>query len=83
VASIWSNGAAKRRRPEPDEGERPLTADSNIVAIKDAIRVDESQLKQHIDDTVRSSVEETLNALLDAEADAQCQASRYEERQID
>ncbi|HEX7113675.1 MAG TPA: transposase [Steroidobacter sp.] len=31
-----------------------------------------------MDEVVRSSVEETLNALLDAEADAICRAQRYE-----
>ena len=45
---------------------------------KHAIRVDAGQLRSHIDEAVRSSVEETLNALLDAEADQICGASRYE-----
>lgn len=43
-----------------------------------ALRVDESKLKGHVDEVVRSSVEETLNALLDAEADEICRAQRYE-----
>ena len=43
-----------------------------------AIRVDEQQLRGHIDEAVRSSVEETLNGLLDAEADQICRAQRYE-----
>jgi transposase-like protein len=43
-----------------------------------AIRVDEQQLRGHIDEAVRSSVEETLNALQDAEADQICGAQRYE-----
>ena len=47
-------------------------------ALKDAIRVDEAQLRGHIDEAVRSSVEETLNALLEAEADQICRAQRYE-----
>ena len=34
-----------------------------------ALRVDEGKLKNHVDEVVRSSVEETLNTLLDAEAD--------------
>ncbi len=37
-----------------------------------ALRVDEGKLKDHVDEVVRSSVEETLNALLDAEADQIC-----------
>jgi transposase-like protein len=52
-------------------------ADANIVPLKGAIRIDEQELRGHIDETVRSSMEETLNALLDAEADVQCRASRY------
>jgi putative transposase len=43
-----------------------------------ALRVDEGKLRNHVDEVVRSSVEETLNGLLDAEADQICRASRYE-----
>jgi len=42
------------------------------------IRIDESELRGHVDEVVRSSVEETLNALLDAEADELTGAKRYE-----
>ena len=42
------------------------------------IRVDEDQLKGHVADVVRQSVEETLNGLLEAEADGICGATRYE-----
>jgi transposase-like protein len=40
--------------------------------------VDTQQLNQHLDSLVRASVEQTLNALLDAEADVLCGARRYE-----
>src|SRR5262245_21521469 len=43
-----------------------------------ALRVDEGKLRNHVDEVVRSSVEETLNGLLDAEADQICRAQRYE-----
>jgi len=43
-----------------------------------ALRVDEGKLRNHVDEGVRSSVEETLNELLDAEADHICRAQRYE-----
>jgi len=43
-----------------------------------ALRVDEERLRGHVDEVVRSSVEETLNGLLDAEADHICRAQRYE-----
>src|SRR6478736_7702451 len=46
--------------------------------LKDAIRVDAAELRGHVDAVVRSSVEETLNALLQAEADQICRAGRYE-----
>ncbi len=42
------------------------------------IKIDEAQLRGHVDEVVRSSVEETLNAMLDAEADALTGAKRYE-----
>jgi transposase-like protein len=36
------------------------------------IRVDESEIRGHLDQLVRGTVEETLNALLDEEADELC-----------
>ena len=44
----------------------------------DALQVDERKLRGHVDEVVRSSVEETLNAFLEAEADQICGAQRYE-----
>ena len=42
------------------------------------IRIDEGELRGHLQELVRESVEQTLNTMLDAEADAQCGAKRYE-----
>ena len=42
------------------------------------IRIDESEIRGHLDEMVRGTVEETLNAMLDAEADEMCNAQRYE-----
>jgi putative transposase len=42
-----------------------------------ALQVDKTKLRGHVDEVVRSSVEETLNALLDAEADQICRAQCY------
>ena len=42
------------------------------------IRIDEAEVTNLLDRKVRESVEETLNGLLDAEADALCGAGRYE-----
>jgi transposase-like protein len=42
------------------------------------IKIDEKKVQEHLDGVVRTTVEETLNALLDAEADRLCKARRYE-----
>jgi transposase-like protein len=42
------------------------------------IRIDEGEIRGHLDEMVRGTVEETLNSLLDAEADELCRAQRYE-----
>ncbi len=42
------------------------------------IRIDEGQIRSHVDEVVRESVEEILNGLLDAEAEQLCRAKRYE-----
>ena len=47
-------------------------------AISGAIKIDEKEIQDHIDCLVRQSVEDTLNALLNAEADAICNAGRYQ-----
>ena len=46
--------------------------------LSDVITIDDERIKSHLDRVVRGSVEETLNALLDAEADRLCNAQRYE-----
>lgn len=47
-------------------------------AIAGAIKVDEKEVLDHLDGLVRRSVEDTLNQLLNAEADEICRASRYQ-----
>ena len=42
------------------------------------IRIDEGKIRDHLGEMVRDSVEETLNGLLDAEADRLCKARRYD-----
>ena len=42
------------------------------------IKIDALQIHSHLDSMVRSTVEETLNKLLDEEADRLCNAGRYE-----
>jgi transposase-like protein len=46
--------------------------------LNNVIRIDDERIKGHLDRVVRGTVEETLNALLDAEADRLCNAERYE-----
>jgi transposase-like protein len=46
--------------------------------LSQVIRIDEGKIQEHLGEVVRSTVEETLNAMLDAEADRLCQAVRYE-----
>lgn len=48
------------------------------VKFAEVIKIDEGKLRQHVKEVVGSSVEETLNGLLEAEADELCEAKRYE-----
>lgn len=47
-------------------------------SLSKVIKIDEARIQSHLDRIVRSTVEETLNDLLDAEADRLCNAKRYE-----
>ena len=47
------------------------------------ITLDDSQLREHVSDLVRQSVEDTLNSLLDAEADELCNARKYEHTAVE
>jgi putative transposase len=44
----------------------------------EVVRIETDQIQQHVDQVVRDTVEETLNAMLEAEADRLCRAERYE-----
>ena len=52
--------------------------DDSTKPLSKVIRIDESEIRGHLDEMVRGTVEETLNSLLDAEADEMCNAQRYE-----
>lgn len=45
---------------------------------RNIIQIDEGRIKEHLGEIVRGSVQETLNALLDSEAERLCNARRYE-----
>lgn len=51
---------------------------SKEVKAGKVIEINEERLSRHLDKIVRGTVEETLNALLDEEADRLCGARRYE-----
>jgi putative transposase len=46
------------------------------------IRIEPEQLRRHLDKVVRGTVEQTLNALLQEEAERLCQARRYERTDV-
>lgn len=47
-------------------------------ALGEIVKIDEGRIRDHLGEMVRGTVEETLNSLLDAEADQLCGAKRYE-----
>ena len=46
--------------------------------LNNVIKIDRRQIQNHLDKMVRGTVEETLNSMLDAEADKLCNADRYQ-----
>jgi putative transposase len=52
--------------------------DKEAPGVDNVIRIDEERIRDHLGRIVRGTVEDTLNALLDAEADRLCNATRYE-----
>jgi transposase-like protein len=55
-----------------------MEEDNKGTALRNVIRIDDDRVKEHLDKVVRGTVEETLNAMLEAEADRLCNAGRYE-----
>jgi putative transposase len=55
-----------------------MEEDNKGTALSNVIRIDDDRVKEHLDKVVRDTVEETLNAMLEAEADRLCNAGRYE-----
>ena len=51
---------------------------SETKTLGKVVQIDEAKIRDHLGELVRGTVEETLNAMLDAEADAMCGAQRYE-----
>ena len=59
-------------------GPAASAADGQTKPLGDVIAINEGLIKDHLNKVVVATVEETLNALLDAEADQLCGARRYE-----
>ena len=49
----------------------------NTKELGRVVHIDEGKIRGHLDEMVRGTVEQTLNDLLDAEADRLCNASKY------
>lgn len=50
--------------------------------LNNVIKIDPKQIRNHLDQMVRGTVEETLNSMLDAQADQLCNADRYQRSQV-
>src|ERR1700716_1523916 len=61
--------ASSRMKEQPMSDEKPMGQ---------VIQIDEARIRDHLGEMIRGTVEETLNAMLDAEADRLCGAGRYE-----
>jgi putative transposase len=49
--------------------------------VKNLININENEVQNHLSTLVKNTVEETLNTMLDAEADELCNAGRYERKE--
>lgn len=49
----------------------------NTKELRRVVHIDEGKIRGHLDEMVRGTVEQTLNDLLDAEADRLCNAPKY------
>src|SRR5512145_13906 len=56
----------------------PVNTSESTPKLENVIQIDAEKVQAHLSEIVRGTVEETLNSLLDAEADQLCKARRYE-----
>jgi putative transposase len=61
-----------------DEQRKESVDEAAVASLNQVIEIREEKIQAHLDQMVRTTVEETLNAFLDAEADRLCRAQRYE-----
>jgi transposase-like protein len=71
----------------PEASENPGTGEHGVTqpvheplgdGLGSALSIDTAKVRSHVDEVVRSTVEQTLNEMLDAEADRVAGAARYE-----
>ena len=55
-----------------------MTEETETKPMVQVIQIDDARIKDHLGEMVRGTVEEALNAMLDAEAIRWCGANRYE-----
>ena len=63
---------------EPSKEAGSEAVSGKAPGLGSVLQIDEVRIQAHLDEVVRATVEETLNALLDAEADELCGARKYE-----
>ena len=66
------------RTTERTKKMQPVSSTESDRHLSKVVKNDEAQIQNHLDKKVRSTVEETLNGLLDAEADQLCNTKLYE-----
>ena len=70
---------AKNTESASDAGRIETNATKpTATAMGEVIHIDQAMVREHLDRIVVSTVQDTLNAFLDAEADRLCGAGRYE-----
>ena len=58
--------------------EETTTMSKDTKTLGKVVQIDDRRIQDHLGELVRGTVEETLNTMLDADADALCGAQRYE-----
>jgi putative transposase len=53
-------------------------SENSTKELGQVIQIDDDRVRENLKNVVRGSVEDTLNAMLDAEAERLCNACRYE-----
>jgi putative transposase len=55
-----------------------MSEDRGTTGLSNVVRIDDERIRDHLGQIVRGTVEDTLNSLLEAEAERLCNAARYE-----